>query len=242
MVSRISITKDVRRRRAAASSAVTPTYGSTVTQNLWDAGAVMLGKLNMDEFAMGSSNETSRFGPPTNPWRRKGDNQGLTPGGSSGGSGCSACQAIFAWPRRLPTRAGRSASRRRSPARSASANLWPREPLRMVAFASSLDQAGPIAKTVEDSAILLEVMCSHDPEDSTSLPIETPDWRADVTKGVKGMRIGIPKEYRVDGMSDEIDALWQQGIEWLKASGASCRDQPAAYEICASSILHRGAG
>ncbi|MEZ5954576.1 MAG: Asp-tRNA(Asn)/Glu-tRNA(Gln) amidotransferase subunit GatA [Hyphomonas sp.] len=198
----------------------TPTYESTVTQNLWDAGAVMLGKLNMDEFAMGSSNETSRFGPPTNPWRRKGDNQGLTPGGSSGGSAAAVSGDLC-----LAATASDTGGSIRQPAAFTGtvgikptygrASRWG-----MVAFASSLDQAGPIAKTVEDSAILLEVMCSHDPKDSTSLPIETPDWRADVTKGVKGMRIGIPKEYRVDGMSDEIDALWQQGITWLKAAGA----------------------
>lgn len=202
----------------------TPTYESTVTQNLWDEGAVMLGKLNMDEFAMGSSNETSRFGPPINPWRRSGDNAGLTPGGSSGGSAAAVSGDLC-----LAATASDTGGSIRQPAAFTGtvgikptygrASRWG-----MVAFASSLDQAGPIAKTVEDSAILLDVMCSHDPKDSTSLKVDQPDWRADVSKGVKGMRIGIPKEYRMDGMSEEIDALWNQGIEWLKAAGAEIVD------------------
>ena len=202
----------------------TPTYESTVTQNLWDEGAVMLGKLNMDEFAMGSSNETSRFGPPINPWRRNGDNAGLTPGGSSGGSAAAVSGDLC-----LAATASDTGGSIRQPAAFTGtvgikptygrASRWG-----MVAFASSLDQAGPIAKTVEDSAILLDVMCSHDPKDSTSLKVDQPDWRADVSKGVKGMRIGIPKEYRMDGLSKEIDALWNQGIEWLKAAGAEIVD------------------
>ncbi|MEZ6000763.1 Asp-tRNA(Asn)/Glu-tRNA(Gln) amidotransferase subunit GatA [Hyphomonas sp.] len=202
----------------------TPTYESTVTQNLWDEGAVMLGKLNMDEFAMGSSNETSRFGPPINPWRRKGDNAGLTPGGSSGGSAAAVSGDLC-----LAATASDTGGSIRQPAAFTGtvgikptygrASRWG-----MVAFASSLDQAGPIAKTVEDSAILLDVMCSHDPKDSTSLQVDQPDWRTDVSKGVKGMRIGIPKEYRMDGMSEEIDALWNKGIEWLKAAGAEIVD------------------
>ncbi|MEO1966288.1 Asp-tRNA(Asn)/Glu-tRNA(Gln) amidotransferase subunit GatA [Hyphomonas sp.] len=202
----------------------TPTYESTVTQNLWNEGAVMLGKLNMDEFAMGSSNETSRFGPPINPWRRQGDNAGLTPGGSSGGSAAAVSGDLC-----LAATASDTGGSIRQPAAFTGtvgikptygrASRWG-----MVAFASSLDQAGPIAKTVEDSAILLDVMCSHDPKDSTSLQVEQPDWRAEVSKGVKGMRIGIPKEYRMDGMSEEIDALWNKGIEWLKAAGAEIVD------------------
>jgi len=202
----------------------TPTYESTVTQNLWDEGAVMLGKLNMDEFAMGSSNETSRFGPPINPWRRQGDNAGLTPGGSSGGSAAAVSGDLC-----LAATASDTGGSIRQPAAFTGtvgikptygrASRWG-----MVAFASSLDQAGPIAKTVEDSAILLDVMCSHDPKDSTSLKADQPDWRAEVSKGVKGMRIGIPKEYRMDGMSEEIDALWNKGIEWLKAAGAEIID------------------
>ena len=202
----------------------TPTYESTVTQNLWDEGAVMLGKLNMDEFAMGSSNETSRFGPPINPWRRQGDNAGLTPGGSSGGSAAAVSGDLC-----LAATASDTGGSIRQPAAFTGtvgikptygrASRWG-----MVAFASSLDQAGPIAKTVEDSAILLDVMCSHDPKDSTSLKADQPDWRSEVSKGVKGMRIGIPKEYRMDGMSEEIDALWNKGIEWLKAAGAEIID------------------
>lgn len=201
-----------------------PTYESTVTQNLWDAGAVMLGKLNMDEFAMGSSNETSRFGPVVNPWRRKGDNRDLTPGGSSGGSAAAVSGDLCL----AATASDTGGSIRQPAAFTGTVGIKPTygraSRYGMVAFASSLDQAGPIAKTVEDSAILLEVMCSHDPKDSTSLPVKTPAWRADVSKGVKGMRIGIPKEYRMDGMSGEIDALWQQGIEWLKAAGADIID------------------
>jgi len=198
----------------------TPTYESTVTQNLWDEGAVMLGKLNMDEFAMGSSNETSRFGPPINPWRRKGDNAGLTPGGSSGGSAAAVSGDLC-----LAATASDTGGSIRQPAAFTGtvgikptygrASRWG-----MVAFASSLDQAGPIAKTVEDSAILLDVMCSHDPKDSTSLKVDQPDWRADVSKGVKGMRIGIPKEYRLDGLNPEMNALWEKGAEWLEAAGA----------------------
>ncbi|MFN3313550.1 MAG: Asp-tRNA(Asn)/Glu-tRNA(Gln) amidotransferase subunit GatA [Hyphomonas sp.] len=202
----------------------TPTYESTVTQNLWDEGAVMLGKLNMDEFAMGSSNETSRFGPPINPWRRAGDNAGLTPGGSSGGSAAAVSGHLCL----AATASDTGGSIRQPAAFTGTVGIKPTygraSRYGMVAFASSLDQAGPIAQTVEDSAILLEVMCSHDPKDSTSLNIETPDWRSDVKAGVKGMRIGIPKEYRVEGMSDEIDALWQQGIAWLKAAGAEIID------------------
>lgn len=202
----------------------TPTYESTVTQNLWDEGAVMLGKLNMDEFAMGSSNETSRFGPPINPWRRKGDNAGLTPGGSSGGSAAAVSGNLC-----LAATASDTGGSIRQPASfTGTVGIKPTygraSRYGMVAFASSLDQAGPIAKTVEDSALLLEIMCSHDPKDSTSLNIETPDWRSDVRKGVKGMKIGIPKEYRIEGLSEEIDALWQQGIAWLKAAGAEIVD------------------
>ncbi len=214
--------------RTTACSAIlgefTPTYESTVTQNLWDAGAVMLGKLNMDEFAMGSSNETSRFGPCANPWRRKDDNRNLTPGGSSGGS-ASAVSANLC----LAATASDTGGSIRQPASfTGTVGIKPTygraSRYGMVAFASSLDQAGPITQTVEDAAILLEVMCSHDEKDSTSLPVETPDWRRQVGAGVKGMRIGIPKEYRMDGMSAEIDTLWQQGIDWLRAEGAEIVD------------------
>ncbi|MCA8901747.1 MAG: Asp-tRNA(Asn)/Glu-tRNA(Gln) amidotransferase subunit GatA, partial [Hyphomonas sp.] len=197
---------------------------STVTEKMWAEGGVFLAKTSMDEFAMGSSNETSRFGEVTNPWRRGGDNQKLTPGGSSGGSAAAVAGDLCL----AATASDTGGSIRQPAAFTGTVGIKPTygraSRYGMVAFASSLDQAGPISKTVEDSAILLEVMCSHDPKDSTSLPIETPDWRADVTKGVKGMKIGIPKEYRVDGMSDEIDALWQQGIDMLKAAGAEIVD------------------
>lgn len=202
----------------------TPTYESTVTQNLWDQGAVMLGKLNMDEFAMGSSNETSRFGPPSNPWRRDGSNATLTAGGSSGGSATAVAADLC-----LAATASDTGGSIRQPASfTGTVGVKPTygraSRYGMVAFASSLDQAGPIAKTVEDAALLTSVMCSHDAKDSTSLPVETPDWRKDVRAGVKGMKIGIPAEYRVDGMPSEIEELWQQGIEWLKAQGAEIVD------------------
>lgn len=202
----------------------TPTYESTVTQNLWDAGAVMLGKLNMDEFAMGSSNETSRFGPPSNPWRRSGSNASLTAGGSSGGSATAVAADLC-----LAATASDTGGSIRQPAAFTGtvgikptygrASRWG-----MVAFASSLDQAGPIAKDVTDAALLTEIMCSHDDKDSTSLNVETPDWVGEVSKGVKGMKIGVPKEYRVDGMPQEIEDLWQTGIEWLKQMGAEIVD------------------
>jgi aspartyl-tRNA(Asn)/glutamyl-tRNA(Gln) amidotransferase subunit A len=218
-------TKDVR--TTACSDILgefTPTYESTVTQQLWDRGAVMLGKLNMDEFAMGSSNETSRFGPPTNPWRRDGFNQSLTPGGSSGGSATAVAADLC-----LAATASDTGGSIRQPASfTGTVGIKPTygraSRYGMVAFASSLDQAGPIAKTVEDSAILLEAMCGHDERDSTSLPEPVPAWRESVRQGVKGMKIGIPKEYRVEDMPEEIEALWAQGIEWLKAQGAEIVD------------------
>lgn len=202
----------------------TPTYESTVTQNLWDAGAVMLGKLNMDEFAMGSSNETSRFGPPSNPWRRDGSNATLTSGGSSGGSATAVAADMCL----AATASDTGGSIRQPAAFTGTVGIKPTygraSRYGMVAFASSLDQAGPITKTVDDAALLTRVMCSHDAKDSTSLPIATPDWRADVSAGVRGMKIGIPKEYRVDGMPQEIEDLWQQGIKWLQEMGAEIVD------------------
>ncbi|MEM8615668.1 MAG: Asp-tRNA(Asn)/Glu-tRNA(Gln) amidotransferase subunit GatA [Pseudomonadota bacterium] len=202
----------------------TPTYESTVTQNLWDAGAVMLGKLNMDEFAMGSSNETSRFGPPSNPWRRRDSNTTLTAGGSSGGSAVAVAADLCL----AATASDTGGSIRQPAAFTGTVGIKPTygraSRYGMVAFASSLDQAGPIAKTVADAALLTEVMCSHDPKDSTSLNVATPNWQADVGKGVKGLKIGIPKEYRMDGMPDAIEALWQKGIDWLKAEGAEIVD------------------
>ncbi|MBC6982038.1 Asp-tRNA(Asn)/Glu-tRNA(Gln) amidotransferase subunit GatA [Caulobacter sp. 17J80-11] len=202
----------------------TPTYESTVTANLWRDGAVMLGKLNMDEFAMGSSNETSRFGPVVNPWKAKGSNAALTPGGSSGGSASAVAADLC-----LGATASDTGGSIRQPAAFTGtvgikptygrASRWG-----IVAFASSLDQAGPIAKSVEDAAILLKSMCGHDAKDSTSLDVPTPDWPSFVGKSVKGLRIGVPKEYRVDGMPEEIEALWRQGIAWLKDAGCEIVD------------------
>jgi len=197
----------------------TPTYESTVTANLWRDGAVMLGKLNMDEFAMGSSNETSAFGPVVNPWRRAGGNAQLTPGGSSGGSASAVAAELCLGATATDT----GGSIRQPAAFTGTVGIKPTygrcSRWGVVAFASSLDQAGPIARTVEDAAILLKSMAGHDPKDSTSLNIETPDFPSFVGKSVKGLRVGIPKEYRVDGMPAEIDALWEKGIAWLKEAG-----------------------
>jgi aspartyl-tRNA(Asn)/glutamyl-tRNA(Gln) amidotransferase subunit A len=196
-----------------------PTYESTVTANLWRDGAVMLGKLNMDEFAMGSSNETSAFGPVVNPWRSQGSNQALTPGGSSGGSATAVAAELCLGATATDT----GGSIRQPAAFTGTVGVKPTygrcSRWGVVAFASSLDQAGPIAKTVEDAAILLKSMAGHDPKDSTSLDVETPDFPSFVGKSVKGLRIGVPKEYRVDGMPAEIEALWAQGVAWLKDAG-----------------------
>ncbi len=196
-----------------------PTYESTVTANLWRDGAVMLGKLNMDEFAMGSSNETSAFGPVTNPWKSNGSNQPLTPGGSSGGSATAVAADLC-----LGATATDTGGSIRQPASfTGTVGIKPTygrcSRWGVVAFASSLDQAGPIAKTVEDAAIMLTSMSGHDPKDSTSLNVEVPDFASFVGKSVKGLRIGVPKEYRVDNMPPEIDALWEQGVAWLKEAG-----------------------
>ena len=215
-------------RTTACSSILdefTPSYESTVTQNLWDEGAIMLGKLNMDEFAMGSSNETSRFGPVASPWRRNdGGNATLTPGGSSGGSAAAVAANLCLG----ATASDTGGSIRQPAAFTGTVGIKPTygraSRYGMVAFASSLDQAGPIAKSVEDCAILLDVMCSHDPKDTTSLNVDIPDWRSEVEKPVKGMKIGIPKEYRIDGMPNDIEKLWEQGIGWLKEQGAEIVD------------------
>jgi aspartyl-tRNA(Asn)/glutamyl-tRNA(Gln) amidotransferase subunit A len=196
-----------------------PTYESTVTANLWRDGAVMLGKLNMDEFAMGSSNETSAWGPVVNPWRARGGNAQLTPGGSSGGSASAVAAELC-----LGATATDTGGSIRQPASfTGTVGVKPTygrcSRWGVVAFASSLDQAGPMARTVEDAAILLTSMAGHDPKDSTSLPVETPDFAAFVGKSVKGLKIGVPREYRVDNMPPEIDALWEQGIAWLKDAG-----------------------
>jgi aspartyl-tRNA(Asn)/glutamyl-tRNA(Gln) amidotransferase subunit A len=202
----------------------TPTYESTVTQNLWDQGSVMLGKLNMDEFAMGSDNGTSRFGPPTNPWRRKNSNVKLTSGGSSGGSATAVAADLCL----AATASDTGGSIRQPAAFTGIVGIKPTygraSRYGMVAFASSLDQAGPLAKTVKDAALMLEVMCSGDKRDSTSLHLPVPEWTKSVGKSIKGMKIGVPKEYRADGMPEEIEKLWQQGITWLKAAGAEIID------------------
>ena len=197
-----------------------PSYDSTVTANLWRDGAVSLGKTNLDEFAMGSSNETSYYGPVTNPWRRPGDNRGLVPGGSSGGS--AAAVAAGAALGAIGTDTGGSI---RQPA--AFCGVVGMKPTYgrcsrwgIVAFASSLDQAGPIGRCVRDVALLLGSMAGYDAKDSTSVDRPVPDYEAALGAPIAGLRIGIPGEYRMDGMPDEIDALWQQGIGWLRDAGA----------------------
>jgi aspartyl-tRNA(Asn)/glutamyl-tRNA(Gln) amidotransferase subunit A len=201
-----------------------PVYESTVTQQLWDAGAVMLGKTNMDEFAMGSSNETSAYEPCVNPWRVKGSNKALVPGGSSGGS-ASAVAARMAL---ASTGSDTGGSIRQPAALTGTVGIKPTygrcSRWGMIAFASSLDQAGPFTRTVRDAAIMLKHMSGHDPKDSTSANRPVPDFEKALTKKVKGLKIGVPKEYRLDGMSAEIDALWSQGIEWFKAAGAEIVD------------------
>ena len=196
-----------------------PPYESTVTANLWRDGAVMLGKLNMDEFAMGSANETSAFGPVKNPWKAKGSDAELTPGGSSGGSASAVASDLCL----AATASDTGGSIRQPAAFTGTVGIKPTygraSRFGMVAFASSLDQAGPITKTVTDAAILLKSMCSFDAKDSTSLDIPTPDWTQSVGQSVKGVRIGVPAEYLIDGMSEEIKTLWQQGVAWLKAAG-----------------------
>jgi aspartyl-tRNA(Asn)/glutamyl-tRNA(Gln) amidotransferase subunit A len=208
-----------------------PPYEATVTHNLWRDGAVMLGKLNMDEFAMGSSNETSAFGPVVSPWRRKGSNvhtsdgsgvEGahLVPGGSSGGSAAAVAARLCLGATATDT----GGSIRQPAAFTGTVGIKPTygrcSRWGTVAFASSLDQAGPIARTVRDTAILLRSMAGPDPKDTTCADIPVPDYEAAIGRGVKGLKIGIPKEYRLAGMPAEIEALWTRGAEWLKAAGA----------------------
>lgn len=201
-----------------------PRYESTVTANLWADGAVMLGKLNMDEFAMGSSNETSHYGPVVNPWRAEGSNRNLVPGGSSGGSAAAVAAHLCAGATATDT----GGSIRQPAAFTGTVGIKPTygrcSRWGTVAFASSLDQAGPIARDVRDAAILLKSMASVDDKDTTSVDRPVPDYEASVGRSVKGMRIGIPREYRVDGMPEEIEALWQQGIAWLRDAGAEIVD------------------
>jgi aspartyl-tRNA(Asn)/glutamyl-tRNA(Gln) amidotransferase subunit A len=197
-----------------------PTYESTVTANLWRDGAVLIGKTNNDEFAMGSSNETSYHGPVISPWRRRGANTQLVPGGSSGGS--AAAVAAFLASGATGTDTGGSI--RQPAAFTGIVGLKPTygrcSRWGIVAFASSLDQAGPLARSVRDAAILLTSMAGEDPKDTTSVERPVPDYERAIGRSVRGMRIGIPKEYRVDGMPAEIEALWAKGADWLEAAGA----------------------
>src|SRR5580700_5553394 len=201
-----------------------PPYESTVTANLWRDGAVMLGKLNCDEFAMGSSNETSHFKPVVNPWLRDGSNTQLVPGGSSGGSASAVAAHLCVGATGTDT----GGSIRQPAAFCGIVGLKPTygrcSRWGIVAFASSLDQAGPFARTVRDSAILLRSMAGPDPKDTTCVDRPVPDYEKAVGGSVKGKRIGIPKEYRVPGMAAEIEALWQQGVQWLKGAGAQTVD------------------
>jgi len=197
-----------------------PEYESTVTQQMFDNGAVMLGKTSLDEFAMGSSNTTSYFGNVISPWKRKGDDTDLVPGGSSGGSASSVAARIAMGATGTDT----GGSIRQPASFCGIAGIKPTygrcSRWGVVAFASSLDTPGPMARSVEDCAIMLRAMAGHDPKDSTSADKPVPDYTAALGKDLKGMKIGIPKEYRIDGVPEEINKLWDQGIEWLKAAGA----------------------
>lgn len=204
-----------------------PPYESTVTQKLWDAGAVMLGKVNMDEFAMGSANITSHYGPTLNPWKASsGPNAGkdLVPGGSSGGSAAAVAAHIAAGATGTDT----GGSIRQPGAFCGIVGLKPTygrcSRWGIIAFASSLDQAGPIARSVEDSAIMLGGMAGYDPKDSTSVDLAVPDYRKALTGDIRGLRVGVPAEYRMEGTPAEIEALWQQGVDWLREAGAEIVD------------------
>ncbi|MCY1668363.1 Asp-tRNA(Asn)/Glu-tRNA(Gln) amidotransferase subunit GatA [Rhizobium sp. SL86] len=197
-----------------------PKYESTVTGKLWGEGAVMLGKLNMDEFAMGSSNESSYYGPVVNPWKAEGSDEKLVPGGSSGGSAAAVAAHLCAGATATDT----GGSIRQPAAFTGTVGIKPTygrcSRFGIVAYASSLDQAGPIARDVRDAAILLKSMAGVDKKDTTSVDLPVPDYEAALGQSLKGMRIGIPKEYRLDGMPEEIEKLWAQGAEWLKDAGA----------------------
>ena len=201
-----------------------PPYESTVTRKLWEAGAVCVGKLNMDEFAMGSSTETSAYGPAVNPWRRRGDAAALTPGGSSGGSAAAVAADLCLGATGTDT----GGSIRQPAALTGIVGVKPTygrcSRWGIIAFASSLDQAGPMTKTVRDAAIMLRAMSGHDPKDSTSSPQPVPDFEAALKGDMRGKRIGIPKEYRVDGMPAAIEALWHRGADWLRDAGAEIVD------------------
>jgi aspartyl-tRNA(Asn)/glutamyl-tRNA(Gln) amidotransferase subunit A len=218
-------TKGVNSQAASAIlEGFKPEYESTITSQLWDAGSVMLGKLNMDEFAMGSSNETSIYGDVVNPWRRKGDDTALTPGGSSGGSASAVAADLCL----AATGTDTGGSIRQPAAFVGITGLKPTygrcSRWGVVAFASSLDQAGPMTKSVRDAAIMLQAMSGHDPKDSTSADLAVPDFEAALTGDIKGKKIGIPKEYRMDGMPAEIEALWADGTKMLKDAGAEIVD------------------
>ena len=204
-----------------------PTYESTVTSQLWRDGALMLGKLNMDEFAMGSANITSAFGPVESPWKRPGENRPLVPGGSSGGSAAAvAARAALA-----ATGTDTGGSIRQPAAFTGIVGLKPTygrcSRWGIIAFASSLDQAGPMTRTVKDAAIMLRSMAGYDPKDSTSVNRPVPDYEKALTGDIRGLKVGIPKQYRVDGMDPEIEAMWQQGMDWLKEAGA----EPVEVEL-----------
>ena len=202
-----------------------PTYESHVSQKLWDAGCSMLGKLNLDEFAMGSSNTSSYFGNVINPWKpNDGSNVNLVPGGSSGGSSAAVVARLCLGATGTDT----GGSIRQPAAFTGICGIKPTygrcSRWGIVAFASSLDQAGAFARTVEDCGLMLNAMCGHDPMDSTSSTREVPDFTAGLDADLKGKKIGIPKEYRVDGMPEEIEKIWAQGMEWLKDQGAEIVD------------------
>ena len=199
-----------------------PEYESTVTSQLFSAGAVMLGKLNMDEFAMGSSNETSCYGNVVNPWKI--DDRALTPGGSSGGSAAAVAADLCL----AATGTDTGGSIRQPAAFTGIVGIKPTygrvSRWGVVAFASSLDQAGPMTKSVRDAAIMLGAMAGHDPKDSTSAPLPVPDFEAALTGDIRGKKIGIPKEYRMDGMPGEIESLWAEGIAMMQDAGAGIVD------------------
>ncbi|SCZ54102.1 aspartyl/glutamyl-tRNA(Asn/Gln) amidotransferase subunit A [Epibacterium ulvae] len=201
-----------------------PEYESTVTQNLKDAGAVMLGKLNMDEFAMGSSNESSAYGAAVNPWKREGDDTQLTPGGSSGGSAAAVAADLCL----AATGTDTGGSIRQPAAFTGTVGIKPTygrcSRWGIVSYASSLDQAGPMTKSVRDAAIMLEAMAGHDAKDSTSADLAVPNFEALLTGDIRGKKVGIPREYRVDGMPDSVERLWNEGAEMLKAAGAEVVD------------------
>ena len=202
-----------------------PTYESTVSKKLWDAGCTMLGKLNLDEFAMGSSNTTSYFGNVISPWKdQKNPDSQLVPGGSSGGSSAAVAARLCL----SATGTDTGGSIRQPAAYTGICGIKPTygrcSRWGIIAFASSLDQAGAFARNVEDCALMLNAMCGHDPKDSTSSTRDVPDFTKALQGDLKGKKIGIPKEYRVDGMPEEIEKIWAKGIDWLKAQGAEIVD------------------